>query len=44
MLNHRWYYQPGASQNGKKNELSSTYEYYLELTENLNKEFDLGIL
>ena len=44
MLNHRWYYQPGASQNGAKNEISSTYENYLNLTEQLNQEFDLGII
>ena len=40
-LNHRWYYQPSASQNGTINPFMKQYEEYLSLTKELNKKFDL---
>lgn len=40
-LNVRWYYQPGASQNGNMNPYMEEYSRNLKLTEQLNKEFNL---
>jgi hypothetical protein len=39
-LNERWYYQPGASQNGRLNDFMSQYQDYLIMAESLEKQFD----
>lgn len=40
-INHRWYYQPGASQGGTFNESMKQYAWYLKLSEDLKKEMDI---
>lgn len=40
-LDYKWYYQPGASQNGEINPYMSQYQEYLEYSYNLKQKFDL---
>jgi hypothetical protein len=40
-INHRWYYQPGASQDGNFNESMKQYAWYLKLSEDLKNQMDL---
>ena len=40
-LNERWYYQPGASQNGNINPFMEQYQRYLQYSEDLKKEMDI---
>jgi len=40
-LNERWYYQPGASQNGIINSFMEQYQRYLQYAEDLKQEMDI---